>query len=133
MVTTSRECVRSPPKFRASGQWSPLTCILIVRACMQVPSFMAIIARDKARAVLNGKELKAPSLLATGVVYMLPWILGFTKEIPVQGSVLVMLPGLEQPGVFVVNGAPSSETDLAIAEESLKACGLKKKQGVWRS
>ena len=52
-----------------------------------VPAIMAHIARDKARAALAGRELKSPALLETGVSYMVPWFLGLTDEIAVQGSV----------------------------------------------
>jgi len=97
-----------------------------------VPEFMSSIARDKARAVLRGKELKAPGLLATGMLYMLPWVLGLTNEMAVLGSVRVKLPGMAEPGVFVVNGAPDASTDLEIAEEALDACGFKRKDGIWR-
>ncbi len=98
-----------------------------------VPTMMALIARDKARAVLSGYELKDPSLLATGFGYMLPWMFGMTKMMPVMGSVRVKLPGMDEPGVFVVNGAPVASTDLRVAEEALAACGMKKdaSTGVW--
>lgn len=97
-----------------------------------VPAMMAPIARAKARAYLKGDTLGNPSVIATTFVYMLPWVFGFTN-LPLQGSVKIMLPGLKEAAVFVVNGAPNAAVDLAIAQEVLLACGFKQKKGsdVW--
>jgi hypothetical protein len=94
---------------------------------------MAPIARAKARAYLKGDVLGNPSVITTAIVYMLPWVFGFTDTLPVQGSVKIMLPGLKEAAVFVVNGAPYAAVDLAIAQEALLACGFKQKKGndVW--
>lgn len=96
-------------------------------------AMMAPIARAKARAYLKGDVLGNPSVIATAIVYMLPWVFGFTDTLPVQGSVKIMLPGLKEAAVFVVNGAPDAAVDLAIAQEALLACGFKQKKGndVW--
>lgn len=96
-------------------------------------AMMAPIARAKARAYLKGDVLGNPSVITTAIVYMLPWVFGFTDTLPVQGSVKIMLPGLKEAAVFVVNGAPYAAVDLAIAQEALLACGFKQKKGndVW--
>lgn len=57
---------------------------------------------------------------------------GLTDYMAVQGCARVDLPGLTEPGCFVVNGAPAASTDQAILEEALTACGFERSgSGVW--